>query len=205
MKNKIKIIVLSFLSILCFSGCEENKVEVKEPDIGQVRNICNLATLESYYNNVAKSVKPAGKGLVHIGENDRRFWIEYTGVAKLGIDMSEVEMDVNGTDIDISLPAAKVLNISIDKDSLREDSYIISKDGLNRNKISGKDQTTAIKKAQEDMKKTIMANQPLLLNAQNRAQKLIGNYIEQLGKTQDIEYSINWELEPINDNEVLKE
>ncbi|MGO3017783.1 MAG: DUF4230 domain-containing protein [Anaerococcus sp.] len=201
MKNKIKIVILSFLFIFSFSGCVEKKVEAKEPDIGEVRNICNLATLESYYNNVAKSVKPAGEGLAHIGENDRTFWIEYTGVAKLGIDMSAVEMSVNGTNIDISLPAAKVLNISIDKDSLNEDSYIISKDGLNSNKISGKDQTLAIKKAQEDMEKTIMANQPLLLNAQSRAKKLIGNYIEQLGRAQGIEYSIQWELEGINDIE----
>lgn len=201
MKNRMRVLFLSFLSILCFSGCMEKEVEAKEPDIVQVRNICNLATLECYYHNVAKSIKPAGIGISHLGENDRKFWIEYTGIARLGIDMSDVTMKVKETDIEINLPAAKVLNISIDKDSLSEDSYIASKDGINRNKISAEDQTAAIRKAQEDMKETVRANSSLLLNAQYRAKKLIENYIEQLGKAQGIEYSIKWELEGINDIE----
>ena len=32
------------------------------PDISQIRSICELATLECYYHNVAKSIKEKGKG-----------------------------------------------------------------------------------------------------------------------------------------------
>ena len=74
-----KMIIFVVALILCFnvSGCGENTV-VKEPDITQIRSICNLSTLECYFHNVAKSKKEAGSFL----EKDREFWIEYTGTAK---------------------------------------------------------------------------------------------------------------------------
>jgi len=100
---KKKIITLSLIGILLISllsGCgkSEDKEAAKstEPDIMQVRSICKLATVECYYHNVAKSEKPAGTGIWHFGEKDRQFWIEYTGTVKLGIDMSKVQMKVNG-------------------------------------------------------------------------------------------------------------
>lgn len=201
MKNKIRLILLSLIAIISLGSCSSPKEPVKEPDLGQVRNICNLATLECYYHNVAKSLKPAGVGLSHIGENDRKFWIEYTGLARLGIDMADVEMKVDGTDVRVKLPKAQVLSISIDEDSLNEDSYIASQDGINRNKITADDQTQAIKKAQDDMRDRVMENESLLITAQTRAQKLIENYIKTLGESQGIEYSIDWDLDGVEPNQ----
>ena len=43
--------------------------KINAPDIAQIRTICELATLECYYHNVAKSVKEKGSGLLHIGED----------------------------------------------------------------------------------------------------------------------------------------
>ena len=97
MKKRVTLLIINMLMItgIC-TACSEKKQAVNEPDIAQVRNICNLATLECYYHNVAKSVKEAGSGLWHIGEKDRTFWIEYTGTARLGIDMSKVSMKIEG-------------------------------------------------------------------------------------------------------------
>jgi len=165
-------------------------LEQKEPNIEQVRNICQLATLDCYYHNVAKSTKEGGA--IKFLKSDRQFWIEYTGIATLGIDMSEVEMSVKGDTVTLTMPNAKVLGISIDEKSLNENSYIYSQDSIIRNKITAEDQTNAIDEAQINMRKTVEANSGLLLTAQERAQKLIENYIEKLGEAENKEYTIVW-------------
>lgn len=68
--------------------------------------------------------------------------------------MSKVQMEIKESDIEITLPEAEVLDISIDKKTLNEDSYITSQNSWNKNKITAEDQTEAIEKAQEEMRKT---------------------------------------------------
>jgi len=186
------IAVVFFIGML--SGCSSSpKPAAEEPDIMQIRSICNLATLECYYHNVAKSIKKAGSGISHWGEKDRKFWIEYTGSAKIGIDMSKVSMKIEGENITISMPNAKLLSIDIEE--LTQDSYIISDDGWNENKITAEDQTAAINDAQAAMKKSVESNSALLLNAQNRAKNLIENYINKMGELSRVSYTIQWEYE----------
>lgn len=166
-----------------------------EPDIMQVRSICKLATVECYYHNVAKSEKPAGTGIWHFGEKDRQFWIEYTGTVKLGIDMSKVQMKVNGTDVTVTIPEAEVQQVNVDDDSYNSDSYIFSEDGINKNEITAEDATGAVENARNEMIKTAEENTALLVNAQERAKKMIENYIMQLGETTGTEYQITWKYE----------
>lgn len=185
--------IIAIMIAVTLMGCgNQEEAKVPEPEIEQVRSICNLATVQCYYHNVAKSEKKAEKGITHLGEKDRKFWIEYTGIANLGIDVAEVKMKVDGTEIEVTLPEARLLNISIDRETLNEDSYISSADGLNKNEITADDQTKAINQAQQEMEKTVAANTTLLLNAQNRAKKLIENYIVQLGEAAGVEYHITW-------------
>lgn len=189
--------VLLALVLSLFSSCYK-KVDnnVKEPDISQIRSICNLATLECYYHNVAKSEKEAGSGISHIGEEDRKFWIEYTGIAKIGIDMSKVDMKIEGDKITVFMPNAELLSIDIYDNDLNEKSYIISDDSwFNSNKITADDQSFAINNAQSKMAESVENNSSLLLNAQRRAQKLIENYIVQLGQLSNIEYKVEWVYE----------
>ena len=192
--RKTTIILLLVLAVSMFSGCAQKVQNVsKEPDIMQIRSICNLATLECYYHNVAKSKKESGSGISHIGEVDRKFWVEYTGIAKIGIDMSEVDMKIVDDKVSVFIPDAKLLSTSIYEKELNEDSYIFSGDSwFNKNKITAEDQTSAINKAQAEMAETVMNNAALLLSAQSRAQKLIENYIVQLGQLSNIEYKIEW-------------
>ena len=46
-----------------------------------------MVTLETYYHNVAEVEKEAGSGITHWFEKDRKLWIEYTGIVKIGIDI----------------------------------------------------------------------------------------------------------------------
>ena len=208
---KKKIITLSLIGILLISllsGCgkSEDKEAAKstEPDIMQVRSICKLATVECYYHNVAKSEKPAGTGIWHFGEKDRQFWIEYTGTVKLGIDMSKVQMKVNGTDVTVTIPEAEVQQVNVDDDSYNSDSYIFSEDGINKNEITAEDATGAVENARNEMIKTAEENTALLVNAQERAKKMIENYIMQLGETTGTEYQITWKYEGESEKTVSK-
>ena len=124
---------------------EETVTPTIKPEITQIRSICELATLECCYNNVAKSTKEPGTGLSHLGEKQRDFWIEYSGTAKIGIDMSELKMDItDGNIITITVPKAKILSISVDQQSYSEDSYVISSDNfIQKNPITTIQQETA--------------------------------------------------------------
>lgn len=196
MKKTTLIILCVLLSCGTFGCAPKNRNSVKkEPDITQIRSICNLATLECYYHNVAKSTKTAGSGISHVGEIDRKFWIEYTGIAKIGIDMSKVDMQIEGDTVTVFLPNAKLLSIDIEEDDLNEGSYIASADSINSNKITAEDQTKAINNAQSTMAESVRNNPQLLLNAQSRAQDLIENYINQLGELSNTEYNIKWVYE----------
>ena len=193
--KKIKIIIIigisAILGIVIGYICIPKRVN-KQPEISQVRAICNLATLKTYYHNVAKIEKSKSWVL----QKDRELWIEYTGIATIGIDMSMVEMKVEGNKVIVSLPKAKLLSMDIDDEKINEDSYFYSKDNLVfKNQITGEEQTQAINEAQINMKENVEENSQLLKMAQERAKDLIEQYITQLGKLSRTNYNIEWQYE----------
>lgn len=174
------------------SGSLTTKPELK-PELTDIRAICTLSTLECYYHNVAKAFKPAQEGFYGIFENDRTFWVEYSGIVRIGIDLSNVEMDIHDSEITITLPPAKILAIKVDETSLNSSSLIASADGrINHNPITASDQTAAIHAAQEAMQAEAENNTALLQSAQGRAKSLINNYISQLAELSETPYSIVW-------------
>ena len=182
----------------------KNQKKEEEADFSAISSVCELATLKCYYHNVAKSEKPAGTGIWHFGEKDRQFWIEYTGTVKLGIDMSKVQMKVNGTDVTVTIPEAEVQQVNVDDDSYNSDSYIFSEDGINKNEITAEDATGAVENARNEMIKTAEENTALLVNAQERAKKMIENYIMQLGEKTGTDYQITWKYESESEKTVSK-
>lgn len=167
--------------------------QAQAPDISQIRSICELATLECYYHNVAISTKEKGSGLPHIWEKEREFWIEYSGVAKLGINISKVSMKIDGSLITVTVPKAELLGLS--DYSFSKDSYISEDDGINKNPITPENQTGAVKAAQEDIKKKFAKDDAMLIRAQDRAKNLIENYINQIGQISEKDYQIKWVYE----------
>ena len=188
MKKKIFVLCICFMFLLC--GCGNNKAN-KNLDISEIRAIADLSTVKMYYHNVAKLEKKKGSGLLHLFEKDRKLWIEYTGVIKLGVDMTEVDMTVDGNKVHVYVPKAKVLSV----DYLERKSIIYSKDGWNSNKITLDEETQIIANAQDEMKKTAENDSKNLLLAQSRAKDLIEQYIIQIGDLSGVEYEITWELE----------
>ena len=138
-----------------------------ELDVTEMRAICELSTMDCYYHNVAKYFeKDAQKGFLGIGKKDKRFWMEYSGVVRMGIDVSLVKVEVEDMQVTITIPEAKVLKCTVDSESLSQNSYIVDE-------MAAKDKT-------------------LLANAQQRAKSLLEEYIKNIGEAVGEEYKIDW-------------
>ena len=189
MKKVVLLIVSIFLTSL-LSGC--TNVQNVKPDSEQIRFISDLATLECYYHNVAKGTKKVDSGISHIGEKERDFWIEYKGIVKIGIDMSQVETKISGNVVKVSMPKAKVLSIDIKDDKFK--NFSSDDSWFNKNKITADDQKKVIATAQSKMKEKAENDQNLLMQAEKRAKKLIESYIKRIGELSDVDYTIEWEI-----------
>ena len=159
-----------------------------EPKTSQMKAICELAVMDCYYHNVAKYEMKDAEGFLW-WTKDKNFWIEYSGVVTIGIDVSRVTVEVDGTKVTISIPAAEVLRYTVDSSSLTEDSYIVAKDSA---AIEAEDEIAAFSVAQADLEATASQDTALLVSAQQQAQQLLEDYITNIGKATGKSYSIEW-------------
>ena len=188
--NKLMCILISAVLTLSLAACSNTEpapVDM-EPKTSQMKAICELAVMDCYYHNVAKyELKDAEEFLWWT--KDKNFWIEYSGVVTLGVDVSRVTVEVDGTKVTISIPAAEVLSCTVDSSSLTEDSYIVAQDSA---AIEAEDEIAAFSVAQADLEATASQDTALLASAQQQAQQLLEDYITNIGKATGKSYSIEW-------------
>lgn len=202
LKNKqrflaILLITVPLLLCGCASSSEADTANLTDtrPAISQIRDICELAVLKCRYHNLAKSVKEPGSGIIHFGEKERKFWIEYQGTVEISYDVNKVTMKQNGTDIEITLPSP-TLTCAVIPQSWNPESYIIEPDQwIQKNPITADDQDKAIASAQKEMEDQVKNNSSLLRTAQRQAQELIENYIGQIGDLTGTQYQVTWKTE----------
>jgi hypothetical protein len=167
-----------------------------QPQEIQIRNICELATMEVYFHSVAKAVKPAASGMSGFGQEDRRFWFEYSGYARIGIDMSRVEITITEDTVTILIPHATIIGgINIDSSSYDYGSVIQEPDNSSfytSNNITASDVTSAVASANEATTQEISSDNALMMRAENRAVELIRKYIEQISEYSGVEYDFEW-------------
>lgn len=185
MKQIIKfIIILLSASMLCACTPSNSKLNLED-----IKAVCELATVKCYYNNVAKIEKEKNS----IFQKDREMWLEYEGVAVIGVDISLVTMNIVGNKIEMSMPPAELLEIKPVTETLNDQSYTISNDGLFfKNKITTEDQQQAVMKGQEEMEKSVLENRALFERTEKRAKALVSNYIIELSKISGYDYEIIW-------------
>lgn len=202
-----KIIALSLILVILLScvGCgkQEGKKNM-EPQVSQMKAICELAVMDCYYHNVAKYLKEGVEGSLW-WKKDKHFWVEYSGVVKLGIDVSLVNIEVADTQITITMPEAKVLGSKVDSASLNKDSFIIDKDSV---EPSADDEVKAFELAQAKLQEMASNDKTLLASAQQRAQALLEDYIYNIGNAVGKNYSIKWIYldangEPVNSSSFI--
>lgn len=182
----ILITIMSFSLIACSNDKKTNK-EI-EPQVSQMKSICELATMKCYYHNVAKYMNEDATGMLW-WKKDRKFWIEYSGIVTIGIDTSLVNIEVDGENVTITIPPAKVLGCKVNEETLTEDSFIVAK---NSAKVEAEHQTEAFKEAQTKMQEEASSDAILLANAQQRAQKLLEDYVNNIGNCVGKTYNIKW-------------
>ena len=187
--KKIAVALLMVMMMYIGTACGNvAPTKIVEPRTSEVQSICELAVMECYYHNVAKFLEKDAE-VTFFWKKDKHFWVEYSGTVKLGVDVSRVKLAVSGTDVTIEIPEAKVLNSHVDSASLTKDSYIVAQDSA---AITADDETMAFKQAQIQLEETAANDKTLLAMAQNRAQKLLEDYVNNIGDAVGKKYTIQW-------------
>ena len=193
------------LALILFTpGKKEEPKTFELSEYSSVSDICELATLRSYYHNVALyEEKPEGAAKVIsdiltwpfnelLKTGYKQFWLEYSGIVEIGIDLKADRIQINNHDaggiVDIYVPDAKVLNVDADENSF---SKPLDETGLFTS-ITAKERSDAYAAAQENMRQEAENDQALLRRAKNNAKILLERYIINLGKEMGVEYTVNW-------------
>ena len=186
MKKYLSVILII---IMCFSSVSCAK-EIKNiaPETSQMKSICELAVMECYYHNVAKYKEENATGML-LWKKDRHFWMEYAGVVTIGIDATQLSIEVEDENVTITIPPAKVLGCKVDETTLTEDSFIVAK---NSAKVEAEHQTEAFKSAKDKLESEAKSNFTLLAAAQQRVQKLLEDYVTNIGNSVGKTYKIKW-------------
>lgn len=159
------------------------------PQEEQVKAICQLAVLECEYHNLAKYQDGQKVERFLWMTKGKRFWVEYSATAVLGIDADQVSMKLQGDVVSITLPRARVLNCKVNGDSLSKDSYIVDKDSA---PVTAQDEVAAFQDAQDSLQQTVEADGDMLDLAQTRVEDLLRNYVNSLAKATGTEYQVEF-------------
>lgn len=159
------------------------------PQEEQVKTICQLAVLECEYHNLAKYQDGQKVERFLWMTKGKRFWVEYSATAVLGIDADQVSMELQGDVVSIMLPRARVLNCKVNGDSLSKDSYIVDKESA---PVTAEDEVRAFKDAQDSLQQTVEADGDMLDLAQTRVEDLLRNYVNSLAKATGTEYQVEF-------------
>ena len=163
----------------------EKKVE---PQFSQMQTICELATAKCYYHNVAKYFEKDTSGFL-FWKKDKHFWIEYAGVVTIGIDTSQLRMEIEDDTVKITIPKARVMDCVVDDSTLTKESFIVDPAS---DQPTATDQQKAFQEAQNNMKQAASDDAALLANARERAKKLLEDYVKNIGTITGKEYKVKW-------------
>ena len=182
------------ITALCLTGCGKGNIKDLSENIKKMELTGNLVTYKAYYHNVVEYEKEKGSGITHLFEKDRKMFIEYTGTIKLGINLTDVKIDVNDDEINVFVPMAKVIGEpNVDKNNFKEENFIESKEGINKNKITADDSAEVFNKAQKSIKENASKDKELLSLAQKRARVILEESIKEFSQIDEKKYTINWE------------
>ena len=187
------------IGIIYYPGKHQEAKQIDLSEYSSVSAICELATLKSFYHNVAVYEEEPGTGanIVNIllwpfynKTGYKQFWIEYSGIVETGINAGEIQINSPNAEgiVEVYVPDAKVLSVDADEESL---SIPVTEEGLFA-EISGKDQAQAYSAAQSAMRQEAENDQSMLMRAKSNAKVLLERYIVNTGKEMGQDYSVKW-------------
>ena len=180
------VLVVIAVGILLIFRIKTTKESVTA-EFSAVDKICELATLQCYYHDVAEYEKSAD-GLFQYGY--KKFWIEYDGIVEIGIDVNKVQVkqpDENGV-IRIYVPEARILNVDADAYSMSEP---IADTGIFTT-ITSEEMAEAFSAAQTAMRENAETDNSILSQAYNNAKELLKQYVIRVGEQTGRQYTVEW-------------
>lgn len=171
---------------------EDEQEILQTPDFSEIIKIGDLMTLKCYYHNVAEYEKQPD-GLFQFGWGQvgyKKFWIEYTGTVKIGIDINKVKIgdpDENGI-VRVYVPEVDKFEANQDSTSIKEPIY---EKGVFTS-ITTEEKTAALAQAQEDMIAAAKTDQAMITRARENAKTIIEQYIINAGTALGQEYRVKW-------------
>ena len=198
------ICLVLLIVILFLPGNKKESRPVELSEYSSISDICELATLRSYYHNVAMyEEEPEGAVKVIsdiltwpfnqlLKTGYKQFWLEYSGIVEIGVDLKTDKIQINNPDasgvVNVYVPDAKVLNVDANENSFSDP---LDETGLFTT-ITAKERSDTYAAAQDAMRQEAENDQALLGRAKNNAKILLERYIVNLGKAMGVDYSINW-------------
>ena len=190
------VLVLIADIILCGIFVSTKMLKKQNPAIQQlsessVRRICELASLECYYHNVSNWSQNAHGILAFAGYGEKKIWIEYDGIVRVGINAGKVKISEPDKDnvITVTIPEAAVLDKDLDESSIKEiDKTVL----FLTEAVNAQDKMKALAAAQNDMEQLAASNDMVLGEAQERAKKIIERNLIALGEAGGRHYKVTF-------------
>ena len=183
LKNIIVIVVIAvvffFVGKVWPSG-EEPTAITSDLLSQQIQGISELASVEYNYTNMGKYENQVTFYGWNVPFTTKSFILSYDGKIKAGIDMSLVEVNVHGQNIDITIPQAKILSHEIDQESI--EVFDETKNIFNQISITDYNQFAIDQKKSMESK---AQEKGLLEEAQNKAKETIQTFVESMYSSSD--------------------
>lgn len=193
-----KIIAAALACLLAagvLAGCQQAK---KTADFGQTKQICELATVKTYYHNVVRVERDKDVWTIPFINLDvnwfrtgyKKMWYEYTGTVDLGIDASKVSIsqpDANGN-VTITIPKTQILSSNIEEGTLTDP---VTEKGFLTD-FSADEKTKGLQAAQEQMRTEVAADDGLLSQARERAKSILSQYVVNTGSEIGQTYTVTF-------------
>lgn len=127
------LVLAAILLISKTRGSEENEYD-STTILNKIVHIQELALVKYNYSGVI-AFKDFKKILnINVPLTEKYFLLKYNGNINAGVDFSKIKVDVKGESVRVSIPKAKILNTTIDENSVK--IYDESENAFNPIKIS---------------------------------------------------------------------
>ena len=173
------ILLAILLAILLISNKSSKEEEIGYDStaiLNRVVPIQELALVKYNYSGVI-GYKDFLKILkMNVPLTEKSFLLKYNGYIKAGVDFENIKVEVSGKDVHISLPRAKILDVSIDEKSIKV--YNESMNAFNPLTIS--DYNKAIVREKETMSNSAIS-QGILRDAAKHAEIVLTTIMKDMG------------------------
>lgn len=169
-------LVLAILLIVSKVGAAKVNQYDSTTVLSKITNIQELGTVKYNYSGVV-GYKDAVKIMnLNVPLTEKYFLLKYNGYLKAGVDFSRIKVNIDGENVHVSMPRAKIFDVVIDEKSVRV--YNESENAFNPIKIS--DYNQAMVKEKNTMRQDAV-NQGILKDANRQAELVIKSLLEEMG------------------------